>query len=81
MKLLVKILKILFGSFILCFSLGSIFFLATFVPDTFSMDMFRVCVLILGYFAMHGISIIVWAVENNDPIHEFRIKVPDPSKS
>jgi hypothetical protein len=79
MKLLTKILKILFGSFILCFSLCSIFFLATFVPDTFSMDMFRVSVLILGYFAMHGISIIVWAVENNDPVHEFRIEVPNQS--
>ncbi len=76
MKLLTKILKILFGSLILCFSLCTIFFLATFVPDTFSMDMFRLCVLILGYFAMHGISVIIWAVENKDPIHEFRIEVP-----
>jgi hypothetical protein len=76
MKLLTKILKILFGSFILGFSLCSIFFVASFVPDTLSMDMFRLCFLILCYFAMHGISIIVWAVENNDPIHEFRIEVP-----
>jgi len=75
MKLLTKILKILFGSLILCFSLCTLFFLATFVPDTFSMDMFRLCVLILGYFAMHGISVIIWAVENNDPIHEFRIDI------
>ena len=79
MKLLTKILKILFGSLILCFSLCSIFFLAGLVPDTFSMDMFRLCVLILGYFGMHGISIIVWAVENNDPVHEFRIEVPGPN--
>jgi uncharacterized membrane protein YfcA len=81
MKLLIKILKILFGSVIVGFSLCSAFFLAGFVPDPFSKDMFRICVLILGYFGMHGISIIVWAVENNDPIHEFRIEIPKSNES
>jgi len=81
MKLLTKIFKIFFGSAIFFFSLLSMFILPAFAPHTFSMDVVRFSELILFYFAMHGISIIVWAVTNNDPIHEFRIDVPEHSEN
>ena len=79
MKLLAKIFKIFFGSAVFIFSFSCMFILPAFVPHAFSMDVLRFSELILFYFAMHGISIIVWAVKNNDPIHEFRIEVLDPS--
>jgi hypothetical protein len=76
MKLLTKILKILFGTVVFFFSLLSMAVLPAFVPGYFSIDVLRLSELILFYFAMHGYSIIEWAVTNNDPIHEFRIEVP-----
>jgi hypothetical protein len=80
MKLLTKIFKIFFGSAIFLFSVLSMFKMPGFSPVYFSMDVIRFSELILFYFAMHGISIIVWAVKNEDPIHEFRIEVPNSNE-
>jgi hypothetical protein len=81
MKLLTKIFKIFFGSAIFFFSIMGMLYMPGFSPAYFSMDVVRFSELVLFYFAMHGISVIVWAVKNNDPIHEFRIEVADHSEN
>ena len=71
MKLLTKIVRIFLGSVVFFFSLLSMTVLPGFTPHFFSTDILWICELILFYYTVHGISIIVWAVQNNNPMHEF----------
>ena len=76
MKLATKIFKILFGSILFLYAVCAMAVAPYCVPRLFAMDILRLTELIMFYLAMHGISIVVWAVKNHEPIHDFRIEIP-----
>ena len=74
MKLISKILKILFGFSLFFYSAAAMLIAPAFTSRYFSTDILRATELIMFYLAVHGISIVVWAVKNQPTIHDFRIE-------
>jgi len=77
MKLITKILKILFGLALFIFGVFGMFIAPSFMPAYFSVDNVGVTKVIMFYLFMNGICNVVWAVANESPVRDFRIEITE----